>query len=168
MDAVKRYEELRKTLNMTDAITQLQVDILEDQYQKHIKDEKFCEACCGEIDGEGSFTHAKDCKIKILNNEVKALQEIIYKNDNLKSDMYLRERLGKIVRSVWIKWAKEQPHPKESWLVDWNALSESDKEVDRRIGETIWSIALPSSHSLCQEETKEEVKKGNINHENTI
>jgi hypothetical protein len=34
MDAVKRYDELRKTMNMEDAITQLQVDILND-YEKY-------------------------------------------------------------------------------------------------------------------------------------
>jgi hypothetical protein len=32
---VARYEELRKTMNMTDAITQLQVDILNDGYEKY-------------------------------------------------------------------------------------------------------------------------------------
>jgi len=35
MDAIKRYTELRKTMNMSDAITQLQIDILADDYNKH-------------------------------------------------------------------------------------------------------------------------------------
>lgn len=48
-----------------------------------------------------------------------------------------RERLGRIVRDVWIEWAKEQPAPKPSWLVPWEGLSEPDREVDRRIGERL-------------------------------
>lgn len=48
-----------------------------------------------------------------------------------------REALGRRVREVWIAWAKEQPNPKPSWLVPWEGLSELDREVDRRIGETI-------------------------------
>lgn len=48
-----------------------------------------------------------------------------------------RERLGRLVREVWIEWAKEQPAPKPSWLVPWEGLSEPDREVDRRIGERL-------------------------------
>lgn len=48
-----------------------------------------------------------------------------------------REDLGRLVREVWIAWAKEQPNPKASWLVEWEGLSEPDKEVDRRIGERL-------------------------------
>jgi len=53
----------------------------------------------------------------------------------------LRENLGKKVREEWILWAKEQPNPKPSWLVEWDALSEPDKEVDRRIGVAIYAMA---------------------------
>ena len=55
-----------------------------------------------------------------------------------------RETLGRIVRKVWIDWAKEQPSPKDSWLVPWEGLAEPDKEVDRRIGETIARYARSS------------------------
>ena len=48
-----------------------------------------------------------------------------------------RENLGKLVRAVWIAWAKEQPDPKPSWLVPWEGLNEPDKEVDRLIGERL-------------------------------
>lgn len=48
-----------------------------------------------------------------------------------------RESLGRLVRKVWIGWASEQPNPKPSWLVPWEDLSEPDREVDRRIGETL-------------------------------
>ncbi len=57
-------------------------------------------------------------------------------------DSYDREKLGQIVRQVWIEWAKEQPNPKYSWLKTWDSLTEPEKEVDRRIGETIWKMAL--------------------------
>ena len=45
-----------------------------------------------------------------------------------------REQLGRLVREEWIDWAREQPNPKPSWLVPWEELSETDREVDRRIG----------------------------------
>ena len=48
---------------------------------------------------------------------------------------YDRESGGKLVCRIWLKWAWEQPHPKSSWLLRWNDLSESEKEVDRRIWE---------------------------------
>ncbi len=53
-----------------------------------------------------------------------------------------RERLGRRVREVWIAWAKQQPNPKPSWLVEWDGLSEPDKEVDRRIGCAIWGDCI--------------------------
>lgn len=59
-----------------------------------------------------------------------------------KLDGELREQLGRRVREVWITWAKEQPNPKASWLKAWEELSEADREVDRRIGETIWNDCL--------------------------
>lgn len=59
-----------------------------------------------------------------------------------------REALGKIVRATWIEWAKEQPNPKPSWLVEWDGLGEPDKEVDRRIGEAIvMYVAKETEHS---------------------
>jgi len=50
----------------------------------------------------------------------------------------LRDLLGERVRQIWIAWAKEQPEPKASWLIPWTELSESDREVDRRIGEVLF------------------------------
>lgn len=43
-----------------------------------------------------------------------------------------------MVRQVWIDWAKEQKNPKKSWLLSWEELDEGQKEVDMRIGETLW------------------------------
>lgn len=48
-----------------------------------------------------------------------------------------RDHVGRMVRDVWINWAKEQPNPKPSWLVPFDQLTEADKEVDRRIGEVL-------------------------------
>ncbi len=45
--------------------------------------------------------------------------------------------LGRIVREAWIKWAKDQPNPKSTWLVPYDKLDETDKEADRMIGEAI-------------------------------
>lgn len=45
-----------------------------------------------------------------------------------------RNRLGRLVRELWVSWAERQPNPKPSWLVPYEALSESDKEADRVIG----------------------------------
>lgn len=54
----------------------------------------------------------------------------------------LRESLGKRVRSLWVAWAEQQPHPKASWLVPWDGLTEPEKEVDRLIGGGIWTDCL--------------------------
>lgn len=45
-----------------------------------------------------------------------------------------RERLGRLVRELWVSWAEKQPNPKPSWLVPFEDLSEQDKEADRVIG----------------------------------
>lgn len=48
-----------------------------------------------------------------------------------------REGLGRRVRDVWLEWASEQPGPELSWLTPWEELTESEREVDRRIGEAL-------------------------------
>lgn len=62
-------------------------------------------------------------------------------------DAGLREFLGKLVRMEWVAWAKEQPAPKPSWLVEWDRLPEPDREVDRRIGERVWNTAVGHLHA---------------------
>jgi hypothetical protein len=54
-----------------------------------------------------------------------------------------RDTLGRFVREAWVRWALAQPHPKPSWLVPYDDLSEADKEADRQIGEAIvrWTLA---------------------------
>lgn len=49
-----------------------------------------------------------------------------------------RDGLGRLVRELWIGWAKTQPNPKPSWLVPYDELSEADKEADRVIGEGLY------------------------------
>lgn len=65
-----------------------------------------------------------------------------------------RDKLGRLVREVWIAWAKEQSAPKPSWLVPYDELAEADKEVDRRIGETLFRAGLdagaaPKPRRIC-------------------
>jgi hypothetical protein len=54
-----------------------------------------------------------------------------------------REALGRLVREVWVEWAREQPDPKPSWLVPWEDLDDGQREVDMRIGEVIASAERP-------------------------
>ena len=61
-----------------------------------------------------------------------------------------REALGKLVREVWVQWAKGLENPKPSWLVPWEGLAEADKEVDRRIGEVLYRQGF--TNSLQQEQ----------------
>ena len=44
-----------------------------------------------------------------------------------------REVGGRVVRDAWTAWAQQQPHPKPSWLLPYDALSEADREADRQI-----------------------------------
>jgi hypothetical protein len=59
-----------------------------------------------------------------------------------------REQCGRIVRRVWVEWAREQPNPKPSWLLPWEELSEPDREVARRIGETLFRIGVDAGIAL--------------------
>lgn len=43
-----------------------------------------------------------------------------------------------MVRQVWVQWASEQPDPKPSWLLPWEALDDGQREVDMRIGEKLF------------------------------
>jgi hypothetical protein len=44
------------------------------------------------------------------------------------------DRLGRLVRAVWVGWAQEQPNPKPGHLAGWDDLDDGQREVDRRIG----------------------------------
>jgi hypothetical protein len=43
------------------------------------------------------------------------------------------EEIGKLVRDVWVQFCIEKGVNKESHLTPWDDLSDSDKEVDKRI-----------------------------------
>lgn len=49
-----------------------------------------------------------------------------------------RELAGRLVRQVWLEWAREQPSPKPSWLLLWEQLDEGQREVDMRIGDALF------------------------------
>ena len=51
-----------------------------------------------------------------------------------------REALGRLVRQVWMDWAREQPDPKPSWLAGWDEL-DAHPELERRHGEYAESLA---------------------------
>lgn len=53
-----------------------------------------------------------------------------------------RDQLGRFVREAWVRWAEQQEAPKPNWLLPYDELSESDKEVDRQIGEAVarWTL----------------------------
>jgi hypothetical protein len=69
-----------------------------------------------------------------------------------------RELLGRMVRDIWITWAREQPNPKPSWLKPWDELSEPDREVDRRIGEGIAAFATQQQQQRI-ETLQEEIRR---------
>ena len=53
-----------------------------------------------------------------------------------------RISLGKLVRNVWVDWAFEQPHVKDSWLLTWSEIDDDQREVDMRIGEAVEEATL--------------------------
>ena len=58
-----------------------------------------------------------------------------------------RDALGRLVREVWITWAREQPDPKPSWLTPWEVLTEIDREVDRLIGERLYDAGWDAART---------------------
>jgi hypothetical protein len=63
-----------------------------------------------------------------------------------------RELVGRLVRQVWVDWAREQTNLKLSWLVPWELswlvhweeLDDDQREVDMRIGETLFNTGAKS------------------------
>jgi hypothetical protein len=68
-------------------------------------------------------------------------------DEMLKSHREDREKLGQRVRRQWVKWAREQEDPKESWLAPWEELDEPMKEVDRRIGEAVYNTGFNQGYA---------------------
>lgn len=53
-----------------------------------------------------------------------------------------REAVGRYVRFIWLTWARQQPNPKPSWLLEWEDLDDAQREVDTLIG-TAFYLAIP-------------------------
>ncbi len=51
--------------------------------------------------------------------------------------MNKRERLGRIVRDAYVRWALLQPHPRPSLSLSWEEVDESDREGYQQIGEAV-------------------------------
>lgn len=58
-----------------------------------------------------------------------------------------RDQLGRFVRDNWLLWARAQPKPKPSWLVEWEHLAEPEKEVDRLIGEALYALGAKEAEN---------------------
>jgi hypothetical protein len=69
----------------------------------------------------------------------------------------LRGILGRLVRAQWMAWARKQPNPKASWLVEWESLSEPDREVDRLIGESLYEVGLTRGRALGAREERADI-----------
>ena len=52
--------------------------------------------------------------------------------------MMNREKLGKLVRQIWINYCRDTGDTKPNHLATWDEISESDREVDRQIGEQLY------------------------------
>lgn len=56
-------------------------------------------------------------------------------------------QLGRVVREVWMAWAHEQPDvaTRPDWLDPWDQLPERIKDVDTRIGRTLFALGCAAS-----------------------
>ena len=50
-----------------------------------------------------------------------------------------RELVGRLVRQIWVEWAREQPDARPSWLLPWEELDDGQREVDMRIGDVLFT-----------------------------
>jgi hypothetical protein len=60
------------------------------------------------------------------------------------------DTLGRLVRHLWVDWARKQPNPKPSWLVPYDDLSEPDKQADREIGTGVAMIVAGKLHKAAE------------------
>lgn len=58
-----------------------------------------------------------------------------------------RELVGRLVRQVWVRWAREQPDPKPSWLRPWEELDDDQREADMRIGAALFDAGYQAASS---------------------
>lgn len=70
-----------------------------------------------------------------------------------------RDDLGRVVRAAWIVWASHQPYTKPSWMVEYDELSDADKEADRMIGEAVQAFVESHADEAYTESVDEYIKK---------
>ena len=58
----------------------------------------------------------------------------------INNNTQLRERLGKKVSEIWSGYCKRMGDSKERHLMEWEYLHETDKEIDREIGEILYKL----------------------------
>ena len=58
-----------------------------------------------------------------------------------------RETAGRLVRETWVACASEDPTSPAHHLTGWDDLDERNKEIDRRIGETLTAAVLAEIHA---------------------
>lgn len=63
-------------------------------------------------------------------------------------DEPLREQRGRLVRDVWVEYARGQGDPKPSHLTGWDDLGPGDREADMRIGYAVatWERRRLAAH----------------------
>lgn len=68
-----------------------------------------------------------------------------------------RELVGRMVRQIWVEWAREQPYAKPEWLDPWEQLDDGQREVDMRIGEALFEAGRKagSDHEVIEGLTRE-------------
>lgn len=71
-----------------------------------------------------------------------------------------RESLGRLVREVWVAWAREQPRPKAHHLDLWEQLDEGGREVDRRIGAAVADRVRADEREQCMREIEKQISGG--------
>jgi hypothetical protein len=69
-----------------------------------------------------------------------------------------REALGRRVREIWVQVARERGDAKPSHLAPWEELSQTDREADMRIGETIAREERAECQRLIYEAADRQIK----------
>lgn len=64
--------------------------------------------------------------------------------------MLTREKLGKLVREVWVAYCRDNGDTQPSHIAEWEQLSEYDKEVDRQIGEAVAQHVLGTERTFIE------------------
>lgn len=75
------------------------------------------------------------------------------------------EALGRLVRETWVAWAKEQPDPKPSWLIEWPDLDAAQREVDIRIGRALVAAERERAGLCTSCPARYDRESGTVEHE---